>query len=353
MKENISEKIDVVIPVYAAETFLAECLDSFLAQTLKDFKIFAVYDISPDRSLEILKAYQGKFPPGTFEILESPKKDGLGAARDFALNTGKLHGEYVLFPDADDYVEPTYLQKLYERAVETKAGITFCGFNRFDEKTGKNISVDMIHNGGQVITDLAHYDQLIYLNISVWNKLYRLDLFSSLRFTNIKRAEDTMCYLKIMPLAGSIAFVNEVLYHYRVRSGSLANSFKPEHLEAICEGFDGVIAFYKDHEKECQTFYPFLEASAFMRVALGPTVRAVLSNKKNEKTLIKITKTWLYSRFPKWYRNPYLSFRRCLKYGHKTLNVWVVKTNYRMGLFRLFIFNYRAFTKLTHKDIKW
>jgi glycosyltransferase involved in cell wall biosynthesis len=351
--EKNKELIDVVVPVYNSGPFLRKCLDSLLAQTFSSFKIWVVYDKSTDTTEQILNDYQSRVDRSKFEILYSPKKDGLGAARDFALNSKSLSGDYIIFPDSDDSVDPSYLQKLYTKATETGADLTFCGFDRIDEKTGKQISADMIHNGDSVICDLKSYRQLIYLNPSAWNKLYRRKLFNDIRFTNIKRAEDLFGFIKMVPSVSKIAFVNEILYHYLVRSGSLSNTFGLKELNTVIEGFLEAKRYYEENNKICSSFYNYIEAEAIIRVGIGSVTRVAICDKKDKRTAIDIAKKFLNSNFPNWKKNPYISFKNSRRNGFKSLALWLAKINFQTHCFGLFILSYKTFTKIFKKDIKW
>ncbi|MDD4110976.1 MAG: glycosyltransferase family 2 protein [Clostridia bacterium] len=350
---NKNESIDVVVPAYKVGEYIEECLSSLLRQTYQDFKLFVIYDECNDNTLEIIESFKQKFKTDQFNIIFSPKKDGLGAARDIALDSGLLKGKYVIFPDSDDYVEPNYLERLFKKAEETNADITYCGFDRVDAKTRKVISVDMIHNGNKTIMDLLHYNQIIYLNISVWNKLYKIDLFSNVRFTNIKRGEDLFCFLKILPYVKCISFVNNVLYHYRIRSDSLSNDFGLEQLNEMCKGFLVTKDFYKKNYDITHDYFIILTAIAFLRIGISATYRASHKDKANKKRCYRISRSFLDDYFPEWYKNPYISFRTCSKYGFKSMMVWHTKLLFKHHMFGLFIFFYENFVKLTHKDIKW
>jgi glycosyltransferase EpsH len=348
-----NESIDVVITVYKSLEYLEQCFDSLFAQTFKDFKVFVVFDDSGDDSLLLLQKIQNKFGQESFDIIISQRKNGPGAARDLALDSGKLKGKYVIFPDSDDYFEPTYLLKMYELAETTKSDITFCGFDRISASTGRSISKDMIHNDKKPINNLPSYQKLIYLNPAPWNKLYKRDLFGKIRFTSIKRAEDLFCFLKIIPFVKTISFVNEVLYHYRVRTGSASSVFTKNDFAEVCNGFLETKQFYKENDVECHKYSDFLSASAFMRLGIAATVRATLDDPKSKRIYVDLAKRFLNENFPKWYRNKYLSFSKSFIHGKKTLLVWIAKTNFRTNCFGLFISCYKGYTKITKRDIKW
>ena len=103
-------KVSVIIPVYNAEKYLKQCLNSICRQTLQEIEIICVDDGSTDNSLNILQEYTNADP--RIQVL-TQKNQGAGAARNYGLRTAR--GLYLSFLDADDFFEPNML----EEAVNT------------------------------------------------------------------------------------------------------------------------------------------------------------------------------------------------------------------------------------------
>lgn len=111
-------KVSVIIPVYNVEPFLARCLDSVVGQTLREIEIVCVDDGSPDRSIDILRRYAA----GDNRIrVISQENRGLGGARNRGFDAAT--GEYILFVDSDDWIDPAYCERLYEAARATGADV--------------------------------------------------------------------------------------------------------------------------------------------------------------------------------------------------------------------------------------
>ena len=111
-------KISVVVPVYNAEKYIKESLDSIVNQTLKEIEIICVNDGSTDSSLQILKQYATK--DNRITILSQPNSR-LGATRNAGITVAK--GQYITFLDADDFFELNMLEKSYEKARLTNSDI--------------------------------------------------------------------------------------------------------------------------------------------------------------------------------------------------------------------------------------
>ena len=111
-------KVSIIIPVYNVEPFLARCLDSVVGQTLRGIEIICVDDGSPDRSIDILNRYAAQ--DDRIRVI-SQENRGLGGARNRGFDAAT--GEFILFVDSDDWIDPAYCERLYEAAREAEADI--------------------------------------------------------------------------------------------------------------------------------------------------------------------------------------------------------------------------------------
>ena len=127
-------KVSVIIPVYNAEKYLRQCLDSVLGQSLKELEVICVDDGSTDSSREIIMEYANR--DGRVKSL-SQSNSGPGAARNLGLSVA--NGENVIFLDADDWFECDFLEKTCACIERTEADICICKAERFDSQTGKTL----------------------------------------------------------------------------------------------------------------------------------------------------------------------------------------------------------------------
>lgn len=345
--------ITVVVPLYNVGDFLPRFFESLNKQNFDNFSCLFVLDSSPDNTETILYKCIKDFPNLQCRVLRKPKREGLGKARDFALDSGLINSKYVIFIDADDVPQPDFLLKLVDKAEKAGADITFCGFRRIDEKTGKEISVEMVHNP-ETICSGDFSDIVCYFNPATWNKLMLVSTIGALRYVyKGGLCEDEMFYLQMIPRCKVLAFVNEPLYDYRIRGDSLASSIDEKVYGPVQEAYLDVKKKYESNPAFFAPYQDFLVASIFMRFAIGFTTRVCLSNRKHSNLIIRSSKTFLDSNFKGWRKNKYLSFSRCFKRGFKALNIWRCRLLYKLNLFPLFVFEYSAFTKLFKKDVKW
>ena len=113
-------RISVIVPVYRAQEYLADCVNSLLAQTFPDFELLLVDDGSPDECPRLCEAFAQK--DSRIRVIHQ-ENQGVSAARNTGIEAAR--GAFLAFVDADDWVEPAFLQRLY--ACIGDAQIALCG----------------------------------------------------------------------------------------------------------------------------------------------------------------------------------------------------------------------------------
>lgn len=211
-------KVSVIIPVYNAEKYLEQCLDSVINQTLKEIEIICINDGSSDSSLDILERYQTR--DNRIHVY-SQKNAGLGTAR----NTGMKYvsGEYMAFLDSDDFYMPEALEKTYVNAKEGNADVCVFGTTYYREEYQEESKYDVLPNKTYLpekepfnISDMPDYILNFAYNV-VWNKIYRLgflkehDIQSPLN----RRGQDLYFTHMALCLADRITVIREPLITYR------------------------------------------------------------------------------------------------------------------------------------------
>ena len=122
----MNPKISVIVPVYNAEKYLAEAIDSVLSGSFTDFEIIAVNDGSTDSSLEILRGYAER--DARVKVID---KQNTGVSDTRNQGIAAAEGDYLAFLDADDVYSPDYLERMYSAAEESGADVTVCSYVTF------------------------------------------------------------------------------------------------------------------------------------------------------------------------------------------------------------------------------
>ena len=167
--------ITVAVSIYKVEKYLNKCIESLLSQTYKDFEIILVDDGSPDKCPEMCDAWEKK--DSRIRVFHK-ENGGLSSARNFGIEHAK--GEFIIFPDPDDWVEPDYLEKLLALREKYNADLSICG-----HYNGKNIQNKKAFLS--VLTTEEALEQLMMPRLFcgyAWNKLYSMEIIrnNDLRF---------------------------------------------------------------------------------------------------------------------------------------------------------------------------
>ena len=120
------KKLSVIVPVYNAEKWLSETLDSLVGQTYPDIEIICVDDGSKDNSCNVIRAYQAEH---TNLVLIRQENSGVCSARNRGVDAAT--GDYIAFVDSDDFVEKDMYKKMISQMEDEESDIIFCEFTRF------------------------------------------------------------------------------------------------------------------------------------------------------------------------------------------------------------------------------
>ena len=218
--------VSVIIPIFNAEDYLEDCLDSIVNQTFKNIEIICVNDGSTDDSLKILKKYQSE---DNRIIIYNQENQGSSSARNVGLKNSK--GKYIYFIDSDDYLEETALEKLVNISEEKNLDMVMFQLINVDDET-KEIyttpSYDMVKLDEIPHDEIFNYKQLgedlFYLSVSVVGKFFKKSLIKDVRFSEGLIFEDNLFMLMIIFNAERIYFYRKHLYYRRRHLNSVTTS---------------------------------------------------------------------------------------------------------------------------------
>ena len=219
-------KVSVIIPVYNEEDYLRECMDSVLAQTLREIEIICVDDGSADDSVRILEEYARRDPR---VMLVKQKNRYAGMARNLGMS--RASGKYLSFLDADDFFSPVFLEKMYETAENAGADVVICNEKYYDSETGEMSRREkwetMPENHSCFSADDLPDGLFQITNGWAWDKLFSADFIrrSGLKFSESRTANDGYFVYMAMAMAERIVKIEDHLaYHRFHHTNSLANT---------------------------------------------------------------------------------------------------------------------------------
>lgn len=208
--------VSILVPVYNAQEYLTECIDSILSQSYENLQIVLIDDGSKDDSLKICSEYALKDP--RIEV-HHQENSGVASTRNHLLGTAK--GEYVLFVDADDWVELDMVEYLVELAIEYSAGMVMCDRLINDAKPIVSQPNINILSQNEAIKDFLYHDYFIG---SLCNKLIKTSLMNDKTFKNeISYGEDALFVWNVLQDVDTVVVSTKQLYHYRMNEASLSH----------------------------------------------------------------------------------------------------------------------------------
>lgn len=221
----VHQLVSVIIPCFNAENTIHRCISSLINQTYSNIEIIAVNDGSTDRTYGELQKTVENYDK---LILINQPNSGISSARNAGIHVAR--GEYYAFVDADDYIEPTFLEKMV--ACIEDADISICRYT-----------------SDSVVSYYTHYDFTVedvikemmvpQENIAafVWNRLYKASIIQehSLAFDEkVFTCEDTLFNYIYMQYVKKVGVCDETLYHYVINPFSMmfSKAFNPKKISA-------------------------------------------------------------------------------------------------------------------------
>lgn len=215
----------MVIPVFNAEAFLRQCLDSILAQAPHEIEVICIDDHSIDKSPEILSEYQAR--DKRVAVLHNSETLGAGGSRNLGMEYA--HGDYLLFMDADDWLFPGSLGSVLAKAERHRADVLRCRASNYNNQTGK--SSLSTHNALKRVPPFL-FDRalaprrscaiLSKVCVAPWGGLVRRGflLENGIRFSGLACVNDRPFFWETVLKAQRIVFARDFLIHYRTNLGT-------------------------------------------------------------------------------------------------------------------------------------
>lgn len=242
----MDEKITVAVAVYNAEKYLKKAVNSIIDQDYQNLDILLIDDGSTDNSGYICDEFARV--DSRVRVLHQ-KNGGLCAARNAAIEN--MLGNYIMFVDNDDWVENNIVSFLYDKLIKNNLDMAACTSIDHFEDSDKIVKVvrgnDKILNNHEAIKDF--YFNRMYTFDAIQCKLYKKEIFTSLRFKVGRRTDDTLTTPQIFDKCARIGYFNEGLYNYLVRKNSMCRAKYDQ------KSIDKVLA-YTDNWQMIKDKYP-------------------------------------------------------------------------------------------------
>ena len=235
-------KISIIVPIYKIERYLRQCIDSILAQTFTDFELLLIDDGSPDECPAICDEYAKK--DARIRVFHKPN-GGLTSARNYGLYNAK--GEWVIHIDGDDWIEPTYVEELYNAVIKNNADIAICGL-RFAYKDGSFVIEHPTVWNDNKSASLNRYIASTWT--TACGAIYKYSLYRDKGVQspkNISYCEDFHLMVRLCYFANKVVSIDSPLYNYRQLSSSIMHSLNEKTWSDELTVYKEIIDFFRIH----------------------------------------------------------------------------------------------------------
>ena len=211
-------KLSVIMPVYNTAKFLGRAIDSVLAQSFTDFELILVNDGSKDDSLAICRSYEQK--DARVKVIDK-ENGGAGSARNAGVAAS--NGEFVAFPDSDDWIEPdAYAFCIEEMEAKHLDLLVFGSFNTVYGDDGAVLSVkegnidNLFYPTKDECRKAFAFLTRNYPMDGPSNKMYRGDIVRDpdVRFPDLRRMQDGVFNMRYFNKISSLELVKKYFYHF-------------------------------------------------------------------------------------------------------------------------------------------
>lgn len=303
-----SHKISVIIPVYNVENLLDKCIQSVLNQTYQNLELILIDDGSLDNSGKMCDEYAKK--DERIRVIHQENR-GQAKARNAGLDIAT--GDYVMFVDADDYIEVDTLELINQAIEENQADCVL--FDYYFRRKIPHIRKSLLKgNQGKICKS----DAFVYSTGSTWGKVYLLKNIKNnhIEFPDLKRNEDMPFNKLAISVSQSIYYLQKPLYNYVNNENSLMHNGK------LADEKNAIQAFELLYDRLNDEFSEELEA-IFLKQYLYATTLTLVRKKcstKEIKNQIEICE----KKYPNIYKN------KALKHMNLFQKLWVFFIKHKM-----------------------
>lgn len=282
--------ISVIIPCYNAADYIEHCLSSFERQTFASFDIIIVDDCSNDNTENVIKNYICKT---NLSIIYHKNINNLGPAGSRNVGIQISKSDYICFCDSDDWYDEIYLQSMISQAQKSEADTIICGYRTINENNGR------ITNHPLLIEEKQPKEKYLVAQIdALWMLMIKRSIALENPIPNLRNGEDMAIIPVYLEKSKRIAVVNNCIYNYVTRKGSLSTKSSQEVIASLRKSFEFIEGYFgSTHRVE-------VEYLGIRNYIYGATLCAYKTNTPRRQ-LYKILDDF-ESEYKSWQKNKYL-----------------------------------------------
>lgn len=236
--------VSVIIPFYNAEKYIARCIVSIQQQTFKKIEVLLISDQSTDGTDEVIDLYASA--DNRLRVINN-----VGHGISDGRNTGikNAHGKFILFVDADDWIESTMIEKLYNKMQAEQSEVCYVNFNVVDESGKltqskiKESKFPAVSKSGRRALKLLFSGKVFHYP---WNMMSERKLFidNNIEYPSGRNYEDFSTTYKLLYYAQKVSFIDQKLYFYVQHTGSITHKIRGLDATDIMDAIDEMDNFF-------------------------------------------------------------------------------------------------------------
>lgn len=296
-------RVSIVVPVYNAEKYLNKCVESILQQTYGDFEIILVDDGSKDDSGSVCDVYEDKY-----ERISAIHTENRGPAAARRTGVEAAQGEYIVFIDADDWIDRDMLSAMMLEIQTCCADIVCFMLKEVDEQ-GNILSIKHVETERLEMTTrlqmMRNLHGTRFIDSGPCAKIMARRLFENIDYCeNVTIGEDYFMILQILEKASKVVFCKKPMYNRCMRTTSISRSgYSERHKQAFETYMDWrmyLLDRYPELETDIISYHLEYEMAVITAMCRNRKYdRAVIRKlagdlRKNRNTIIRCNKTPLY-----------------------------------------------------------
>lgn len=259
-----SELISVIVPVYKAEKYLDECVDSIVNQTYQDLEIILVDDGSPDRCPEMCDEWARKDP----RIIVIHKENG-GASSARNAGLGIANGTYIGFVDSDDCIKSDMYERLWSALRNSDKKVACCRIAGSRHLLQAPNHPDYPRVKQYNVKDTVEGILRGWAGTSFCRRLCHRSVFERIRFPEGEVNEEYPIIFPATVLGGGMVHVWEFLYYYRPSPSGVTGTFWKKSGEILLRNLDQMYFQLKEYGLDCMPAFRSFKIRAVYSVAVS------------------------------------------------------------------------------------
>ena len=241
--------VSVLVPFYNAESYIKRCAESILGQTYADLEIIFVNDCSTDKSMDLLESTIASFCERKefVSVISHSKNKGIASARNTAIEAA--HGNFIMFVDSDDWIEPETVEKCVLNQQEFNSDIVTTGYRVYEFNNDYDAKEDLSENTDEMLVKTLTGE----VSGRLWGHLIREELLSDYQLKFVDGAdlgEDVLMMSYLWFYAKRHSIIEDTLYNYDHRNlSSCTNTFNYKNSIQSFLNLDAAKLFFECHNK--------------------------------------------------------------------------------------------------------